>query len=630
MRSSCATARIGVGLSLAASISCGSHSGAHDRHGAGSPLRVGAAVVDVTPLSWEKFHDTNGDGLWDFASGETFDDFGSDGIPDRDEPGYDPVTNPDPNGDDYDPVTNPSGTEGNGRFDTVWMAGFDNAHPAQGVHDPITVRALALDQAGLTTALVTLDFVGVLSPSVAPALQRITASTGLDADRVIVASIHNHEGPDTLGLWGKTPYQTGVDPSYLAVVNDAIVQATEEALGSLREARIKVANVDLDLGISDSLLDHRTIDPADPPHLANDTRLPSVRDPELLAIQAVGTDDSTIATLVDWANHPESIGSRNSLLSTDYPGALRERIESKLGGIAVYLSGAVGGLITPLDGALAPYWTEAGERGVDPATGSSWIGDDGFDKARSLGFELAEQAMHGLDAADPETAGYLSFAERESRLPMENLNLVLGVAGGVVAGTEEFFSEDGAGLFDFSDPDHCGHCGCVRTPIVRIDLGGLATIVTAPGEVFPETLDGRPASQASFPTPQFDYGTDRYPAIEGLRNMGGAPENLLLAGLSPNELGYMIPESDYLVFSVADFLFGGVGSPVEHPNFYSEYVSLGPRAGDVLYCDLIDLLQLEPSADTRTACDQVRQSGPVQNGADPVCTVIRALPSPPP
>ena len=48
---------------------------------------------------------------------EPFDDVGSDGLADKDEPGYDPVTNPDPNGDDYHYLRNPTGTENNWRYD---------------------------------------------------------------------------------------------------------------------------------------------------------------------------------------------------------------------------------------------------------------------------------------------------------------------------------------------------------------------------------------------------------------------------------------------------------------------------------------------------------------------------------
>lgn len=44
---------------------------------------------------------------------EPFSDVGSDGVADADEPGYDPVTNPDPDGDDWHYQRNPRGTENN-------------------------------------------------------------------------------------------------------------------------------------------------------------------------------------------------------------------------------------------------------------------------------------------------------------------------------------------------------------------------------------------------------------------------------------------------------------------------------------------------------------------------------------
>ncbi len=48
---------------------------------------------------------------------EHFDDFGADGLASVDEPGFDPMRNPDPAGDDYDWLKNPKGAEGNFRFD---------------------------------------------------------------------------------------------------------------------------------------------------------------------------------------------------------------------------------------------------------------------------------------------------------------------------------------------------------------------------------------------------------------------------------------------------------------------------------------------------------------------------------
>ena len=48
---------------------------------------------------------------------EPFRDFGVDGLADKDEPGYDAVSNPDPNHDDYHYLRNPLGTEGDGTWE---------------------------------------------------------------------------------------------------------------------------------------------------------------------------------------------------------------------------------------------------------------------------------------------------------------------------------------------------------------------------------------------------------------------------------------------------------------------------------------------------------------------------------
>ncbi|MBL7136574.1 MAG: TonB-dependent receptor [Candidatus Marinimicrobia bacterium] len=61
---------------------------------------------------YDYFH-AHANALWD---PDNF-DMGSDGLGDEDEPGYDPILNPDPNDDNYNADTNPTGTEGDGDVD---------------------------------------------------------------------------------------------------------------------------------------------------------------------------------------------------------------------------------------------------------------------------------------------------------------------------------------------------------------------------------------------------------------------------------------------------------------------------------------------------------------------------------
>jgi hypothetical protein len=81
------------------------------------------ATPENNPVQIALAVDVNGNGQRDSGEpvivqgSEPFRDVGPDGLADADEPGYDPVTNPDPNGDDYHYLWNPSGTENNWRYD---------------------------------------------------------------------------------------------------------------------------------------------------------------------------------------------------------------------------------------------------------------------------------------------------------------------------------------------------------------------------------------------------------------------------------------------------------------------------------------------------------------------------------
>lgn len=94
----------------------------------GDSTALGFGVFDPTqpqldPVEIALAVDLDGDGQRDpgepvIANAmEPFSDVGSDGKASKDEPGYDPVANPDPAGDDYHYLRNPLGTEGNGDFD---------------------------------------------------------------------------------------------------------------------------------------------------------------------------------------------------------------------------------------------------------------------------------------------------------------------------------------------------------------------------------------------------------------------------------------------------------------------------------------------------------------------------------
>src|SRR5258708_32960631 len=73
---------------------------------------------------------------------------------------------------------------------------------------------------------------------------------------------------------------------------------------------------------------------------------PDLYDRRMSVIQAVSPEGKTIATLVNYAIHPEVLGNNVGILSPDMVGPLCEKIESSAGGTALFMNGAQGGMVT--------------------------------------------------------------------------------------------------------------------------------------------------------------------------------------------------------------------------------------------------------------------------------------------
>jgi hypothetical protein len=73
---------------------------------------------------------------------------------------------------------------------------------------------------------------------------------------------------------------------------------------------------------------------------------PDLYDRRMSVIQAKDIQGRTIATLVNYAIHPEVLGNGIGVLSPDLIGPLYEYIESQAGGLALFMNSAQGGMVT--------------------------------------------------------------------------------------------------------------------------------------------------------------------------------------------------------------------------------------------------------------------------------------------
>jgi hypothetical protein len=194
--------------------------------------------------------------------------------------------------------------------------------PSEGVHDPIYVRALAIDNGENLVILVALDVCVIPLAFTARVREAASSRWNINPEGIFLAASHSHSGPDYAGQW------EGVDEAIEPFVEEMTLACIGQALARRRPAR---------MGWSEGEL----------PELAINRREPSRPiDPRVSVLKLDAIDGSTIAVAYCYACHPITIGSSNRLISGEYPGYASRALETALGpqAVALFLNGAAGNI----------------------------------------------------------------------------------------------------------------------------------------------------------------------------------------------------------------------------------------------------------------------------------------------
>lgn len=408
----------------------------------------------------------------------------------------------------------------NPTFDNpVYIAGF-GYREANAVRDDLYSRALVLQHKGVKMAIVALDLIGLFYP---PIVEIKLELLSYGFDYVFIASVHNHNGPDTLGPYGPEG-KNGVDPDYMVLLKDRIITSVLEADNAKAEANFRFG--------SDTLL-----------NLTNDLRDPQVKDEKFDVLQFVRADNQeNISVILRWGNHPEAAGPDGLELTPDFPGYACNNLDEELGGTSLYLSGCLGGMMTPL-GVSVPY--------------DEWeVTEESILKARALGDIVSEKALEIIIPQPFETKVDLAFRAKTIYLPAENSILRMGAILGIYE--RDLYKN---GVVDNINGDS------VRTEIVALRIGN-AVIGSVPGELFPElAMGGIGEPYGDYPSAEEE--TPLIQAVEGL-------PFYTFVGLGNDELGYIIPKKQY------------------DSEEYEEYFSVGPSEAGIINNTLIECIQELP------------------------------------
>ncbi|HVR73139.1 MAG TPA: hypothetical protein VMT52_02355 [Planctomycetota bacterium] len=290
------------------------------------------------------------------------------------------------------------------------------------LHDPLRARAAVFAREGVVIAIVGADVFGLRGIDVKPIETRLRP---LGVSHLLLAMSHVHSAGDPIGIYGFYPEKL------VKRLQDGVVEAVTAASRRLRRVKeLRVASEELPL------------DGARVEGLFRNARNPGIVDPQVAVVQAVGDDGKPIVTLAHFACHPEGIASDRAKpleVSADFPGYLCDALHRSTGAQAVFLNGAVGGMVSGDTRART------------------------HEEAAAMGKRLAGEVERILGSAVPSTKDLDGHVHR-LEIPVSNPRMV---------------------AFEMASGRTSSYRGRHVTEMLRIHLGG-AEILTVPGELLPE------------------------------------------------------------------------------------------------------------------------------------------------
>ena len=349
--------------------------------------------------------------------------------------------------------------------------------PVKEKQGELTARAVVFQSGETTVAVVCLDLLGfpaALGNRVRAIVERIPAHN------ILIGATHGHSSPDVYAFPDGRGGHTG-SLDYIQTVVAKAAEAINTAIDNLQPASIRIATGEAKGKI------------------AYNYYAPQLFDPRMSVIQAVNTDGKNIATLVNYAIHPEILGANVGILSPDLVGPLCDRIESATGGMAIFVNGAQGGMVTADNRDF--------ERIRDPQKGY-WKDDRTWEECLRIGHLMASEALRFVGDAPLQRNPGLYCRSIDVRFPVAS-----DLMWAIVTHSPLKYPHNN---------DHS-----IDAQVNLLNLGD-AQILTIPGEALPNI------------------------GFYLKRNMHG--KHNLLFGLTNDAFGYILTKVDFNSFTRYDYV----------------------------------------------------------------------------
>lgn len=241
--------------------------------------------------------------------------------------------------------------------------------PAEEIFDNLHSTAMLIEQGDLKAVIINLDWICIEEYLVERIRSDINKRTGIRKENISVCTIHSHSVPNTLNFWGWGTCEN----EYVDSILPEISRSVDLALEDLQEVEIGIATTESLVGVN-----RRSINENHQIGMYGDIN--GSFDPTMTVLYFKNKSGNS-GFIVHYGAHCTAMGA-NRLVSRDWSGIMKDRIESQLKAPVLFLNGAIGD-VGPRTNTLLGNKFSAG------------VGD-GIEAVREVGYRAATDALRAL------------------------------------------------------------------------------------------------------------------------------------------------------------------------------------------------------------------------------------------
>lgn len=210
------------------------------------------------------------------------------------------------------------------------LMGYPNLRVSDNVLDNLTVTAIALQTDGVRSLILSITTAVIGNELTDTIRNAVSEATDYGIYEINICSWQVHSAPLTQTTWG----WGDTDWAYCNnILIPGCVNAAKAAVNDIGEVTVGVGTTQSDVGCNRrELTEDGTVTLGQNPW--------GTYDPTMTAIRFL-RDGKPYANIIHYGAHPTAIGDTNDI-TRDWPGVMVDRVESVVGGMTLYINGAVG------------------------------------------------------------------------------------------------------------------------------------------------------------------------------------------------------------------------------------------------------------------------------------------------